>query len=128
MQFHWAKRFVALVLDAIFIVIPVYAATVFLSWMIGGLWFIGVGGIALFLYSAFLEYSAGVTLGKAILGLKVVSTQGKLELANTLVRNITKVYALVLLIEFIVSLIVVTTDAHQRYMDKLAKTTVIERT
>jgi hypothetical protein len=44
-----------------------------------------------------------------------------------MVRNVTKVYGPILLIEFIVSLFVEATDAHQRYTDKLAKTTVIEK-
>jgi len=127
LQVHWAKRFVAIVLDAIFVVIPVYVFMVFVSWLVGGIWFVGVGGVFLFLYSTILEYAGGATIGKAIMGLKVVSTQGKLELPSAMLRNITKIYALLLLIEFIVTLFVETTDVHQRYTDKLAKTTVIEK-
>ena len=127
LQFHWAKRFVALVLDAIFVVVPVYVFLALVSWLIGWIWLIPVGGIILFLYSALFEYASGATIGKAIMGLKVVSTQGKLELPNAMIRNITKIYPLLLLLEFIVTLVVETTDAHQRYMDKLSKTTVIEK-
>ena len=127
LQTHWAKRFVAIVLDAIFVVVPVYVAMVLMSWLVGNLLFVGVGGVVLFLYSALLESTSGATLGKAILGLKVVSIQGKLELPNTMIRNITKIYPLLLILEFIVSLVVETTDAHQRFTDKLAKTTVIEK-
>lgn len=128
LQYHWVRRFVALLFDAIFVLLPVYVVLALMSWMLGGfLGFMGIGGIVLFLYSAFFEYSWGGTIGKLIMGLRVVSTKGKLELMDTLVRNITKVYSLLLLIEFIVTLVVETTDAHQRYLDKLAKTTVIEK-
>lgn len=127
LQVHWAKRLVAIVLDSIFVVIPTYVFMIFVSWLVGWYFFIGIGGVVLFLYSALLEYAIGTTLGKAIMGLKVVSTQGKLELPNTMLRNVTKIYSLLLLVEFIVTLVIETTDAHQRFADRLAKTTVIEK-
>ena len=127
LQYHWAKRLVAIILDSIFIIIPVYVFMTFVSWWVGGFLFIGIGGIVLFLYSALFEYAAGHTIGKAIMGLKVVSMRGKVELPDAMLRNITKIYGLILLIEFIATLFVETTDAHQRYTDKLAKTTVIEK-
>lgn len=126
LQYHWVGRFVAFVIDAILIMAPVYVLLVFLGWLLGGfLGFVGLGGVVLFLYSAFFEFKWGATVGKMVMGLKVVSIQGKLELSNTMIRNITKIYTLLLLIEFIVTLVVETTDAHQRYSDKLAKTTVV---
>jgi len=128
LQYHWVRRFVALLFDGIFVLLPVYVILALMSWMFGGfLGFVGIGGIVLFLYSALLEHSLGGTIGKLIMGLRVVSTKGRLELTDTLVRNITKIYSLLLLIEFIVTLVVETTDAHQRYLDKLAKTTVIDK-
>lgn len=128
LQLHWVKRFVALVFDFLFIMLPVYVILVFLIFPLGGWWSIGLGGVVLFLYSAFFESAYGVTIGKAILGLRVLSTKGKLDLSDTLVRNITKVIPPLLILEFVVSLVVETTDAHQRYLDKLAKTTVVEKT
>jgi uncharacterized RDD family membrane protein YckC len=128
LQYHWVRRFVALVFDAIFVLLPVYVILTLLTWMLGGfLGFMGVGGLVLWLYSAFFEYSMGGTIGKMILGLRVVSTKGKLEVSDALVRNITKIYPLLLLIEFIATLFVETTDAHQRYLDKISKTTVVEK-
>lgn len=128
LQYHWVRRFVALVFDVIFVLLPVYVILTLASWMLGGfLGFFGIGGVVLWLYSAFFEYSMGGTIGKLILGLKVVSTKGKLDLSDAVVRNITKIYPLLLLIEFVITLVVETTDAHQRYLDKLSKTTVIEK-
>jgi uncharacterized RDD family membrane protein YckC len=126
LQYHWVGRFVALVIDAILVMVPVYVFLILVSWLLGGFFgFIGLGGVILFLYSAFFEYKWGATIGKMVMGLRVVSTQGKLELSNTLLRNITKIYALLLLIEFVVTLVIETTDAHQRFLDRLAKTTVV---
>ena len=127
LQVHWAKRFVGLLLDSIFVVAPVFVVFAFMDWWNGWGWFTIIGGIVLFLYSAIFEYAFGATIGKAIVGLKVVSIQRRLVLPSTLIRNITKIFALLLLLEFIVTLVVETTDAHQRYVDKLAKTTVIEK-
>ncbi len=129
LQYHWVRRFVAIVLDSIFVVVPVYVILSIMAWLTGG-WVIfgGIMGIFLFLYSALFESAIGATVGKAILGLKVVSTKGKLEFSDTLIRNVTKIYPLLLLIEFVASLFLETTDAHQRFMDKIAKTTVVEKT
>ena len=116
----------AFVFDAILVMAPVYVILIFAGWLFGGFFgFVGLGGIILFLYSAFFEYKWGATIGKMIMGFRVVSIQGKLELPNAMIRNITKIYTLLLLIEFVVTLVVETTDAHQRYLDKLAKTTVV---
>jgi len=129
LQYHWARRFVAIIFDVIIVMLPLYIILVIASVFFWGyLGFLGFGGIVLFLYSAVFEYAWGGTIGKMVLGLRVVSTKGKLELPDTLVRNISKIYPLFLLIEFIVTLVIETTDAHQRFLDKLAKTTVVEKT
>jgi uncharacterized RDD family membrane protein YckC len=129
LQYHWARRFVAILFDAIIILLPVYVFLVFAGAHFWGFFgFIGLSGIVLFLYSAVFEYMWGGTIGKMVLGLKVVSTKGKLEVADTLVRNISKVYYIFLLIELVVTLVVQTTDAHQRFLDKIARTTVVEKT
>lgn len=127
-RYHWARRFVALVLDVILVLVPVYAAMTLLDVLLGLWWMTGALGVVLFLYSAFLESSTGSTLGKAILGLKVVSKKGqKLELGDALVRNVTKIHGVLLLLEFVASLATETVDAHQRFMDKIANTTVVEK-
>jgi len=118
---------VGIVLDSIFVVAPVFVIFAFMDWWMGWCWFTVVAGVVLFLYSAFLEEFMGATIGKAIVGLKVISIEGKLELPSTLIRNVTKILAPLLFLEFLVTLVVQTTDAHQRYTDRLAKTTVVEK-
>jgi uncharacterized RDD family membrane protein YckC len=129
LQYHWARRFVAILFDVIVLWLPVYIVMVIAGLHFWGFFgFLGFGGILLFLYSALFEYMWGGTIGKMVLGLKVVSTKGKLDIADALVRNISKVYSVFLLIELVITLVVETTDAHQRFLDKIARTTVIERT
>ena len=126
---HWAKRLIALLIDVAIVWVPIYIIMFIIGWMLGIAWFMGgvVIGFIWFLYSAFLEYAAGATIGKMILGLKVVPTEGKLELYNTMMRNLVKIFGLFLAVDFILTLLSETTDARQRFTDKMAKTTVIEQ-
>lgn len=130
LQDYWAKRFVATIIDVVIVLAPVYIIMILLGWMHGIPWYTGgvVSGFVWFLYSAFFEYAAGVTVGKSLLGFKVLSTTGRLELSQTMERNITKVFFLFLLVDLILAFLIETTDPHQRYMDKLAKTVLsVER-
>jgi len=128
LQSHWAKRLVALFIDVAIVWIPAYIFMALIGWMVGIAWFMGgvVIGFVWFLYSAFLEYTMGATIGKMIMGLKVVPTEGKLELYNTMMRNLVKVFGLFLAVDFVLTLLLETTDPRQRFTDKVAKTTVIE--
>lgn len=127
LRVHWAKRFIGILLDSIFVVAPVYVILFVMEWWMGWVWFTAVAGVVLFLYSAFFESAMGGTIGKGAVGLKVICVSGKLELSNALIRNVTKIFALLLLLEFVATLVVQTTDSHQRYMDRLARTTVVEK-
>ena len=129
LQAHWAKRLVALLIDVVIVWAPIYLFMAFIGWMIGFAWFMGavVIGFVWFLYSAFLEYAMGATVGKMIMGLKVVPTEGRLELYNTMMRNLVKVFGLFLAVDFVLTLLLETTDARQRFTDKMAKTTVVEQ-
>jgi uncharacterized RDD family membrane protein YckC len=126
---HWAKRLIALLIDVAIVWVPIYIIMALIGWMLGFAWFMGgvIIGFIWFLYSAFLEYAAGATIGKMILGLKVVPTEGKLELYNTMMRNLVKIFALFLAVDFILTLLSETTDARQRFTDRMAKTTVMEQ-
>ena len=86
LQTHWAKRLVALFIDVAIIWGPIYIFMALIGWMLGFAWFMGavVIGFVWFLYSAFLEFAMGATIGKMIMGLKVVPTEGRLELYNAM--------------------------------------------
>jgi uncharacterized RDD family membrane protein YckC len=129
LQAHWAKRLIALFIDVAIVWAPSYVFMALMGWMLGIAWFMGgvVIGFVWFLYSAFMEYTMGATIGKMIMGLKVVPTEGRLELYNAMMRNLVKVFGLFLALDFLLTLLLDTTDARQRFTDKMAKTTVTEQ-
>lgn len=123
LQEHWLKRVVALIIDSIIVSIIAVPLVFF-----GAL---GFGFIAsfisfaiYFLYSALLEAAMGATLGKKIMGLKVVSLAGPLGFEKAFIRNISKVWGLLLFIDWLIGF-ATEGDPKQRYMDRVAGTTVV---
>jgi uncharacterized RDD family membrane protein YckC len=123
LQAHWLRRFVAIVIDALIVFAPV-------NWLLG---FVGVsfylalllsGGL-FFAYTAFFDAIIGGTFGKMLMSLKSVSIAGKLDPAQALMRNISKVFFPVLLLDWIIGMLVDTNDPRQKWTDQLANTSVI---
>jgi uncharacterized RDD family membrane protein YckC len=123
LQSHWVKRFVAIFIDSLLIWLPIMAV----SWIMGVRWFFPslLFGPLLFLYSALFEYSIGGTLGKILVRQKAVSVTGKMSSAQALVRNISKVFGVFLLLDWIIGMLMDTHDPRQRWLDQVAKTSVI---
>jgi uncharacterized RDD family membrane protein YckC len=103
-------------------VLSLTEGTQFLGGQISSMIFITVG--LLWLYSTLLEGFNGQSLGKRIIGLKVVRTDGKkMSYDHAAVRNFGKVLPLLpfdLLFGWRIK-----NDAFMRYFDKFAGTTVI---
>lgn len=123
LQEHWLKRFVAIVIDSLLIWVPLWilftllgASFVFSAFTYGGL---------LFLYSTIFDASAGGTVGKMLLHMKSVSVTGQLTLAQALMRNVSKVFGVLLLLDFIIGMAVDTRDPRQKWTDQMARTAVI---
>lgn len=123
LQTHWVKRFVAIFIDAILIWLPLYIILGIIGF--GFLFPSLLFGILLFLYSAMFEYVIGGTLGKILMHLKAVATTGKMSSSQAFMRNISKVFPLFLLLDWIIGMLVETTDPRQRWLDQFAKTSVI---
>ena len=124
LQQHWLRRFIAVIIDSILIYVPIL---VFVS-VLAGRHFVDAGllsGIALFLYSSLFDYAVGGTIGKLVTRLKAVSMTKPLSLAQALVRNVTKVFGLLLLLDWIVGMAVETHDPRQKWTDQAAHTSVI---
>jgi len=95
----------------------------------GAFFFIGpfelLQGVIFFLYAAFLEATRGATFGKMIMNLKVITTSGGIAtLDRTLIRDISKIYRLLWLLDIIIGMATVG-DPHQKYSDRIAGTTVV---
>jgi len=123
LQSHWVKRFVAIVIDSLLIWLPLLIF----------FWILGFGAVLpsllfgplLFLYAAMFEYSIGGTLGKILLHLKAVSTTGKMSSAQAFTRNISKIFGLFLLLDWIIGMLTDTQDPRQKWLDQMARTSVI---
>ena len=134
-QQQWVKRFVAFIIDAIIVFIPLVILTVIVSIFIalGGIFSVGLllgGVISIFwsllfvLYFAVTESMWGASFGKRFMTLKVVNkTGGKPTIVEGLIRNISKIYWLLLLLDIIVGL-AVTKGYQQKYTDQIAGTRV----
>jgi uncharacterized RDD family membrane protein YckC len=83
-------------------------------------------GILEILYFVFMEVSYGATLGKKVLGLQVQMVNGsKVTFDKAFIRNISKIYWLFLLIDWILAIAIAGHDQRQKYTDRIAGTTVV---
>lgn len=142
LQDHWIRRLVAFIIDAIIvgigtliiaaiIAIPfiIMAAATGLPWYVFnpfiGPFFIGILSV---LYFALLEFWYGWTFGKRIMNLKTIKLGGqKPPLDVAFIRNISKIYWILALIDVIIGL-ATPGDPHQKISDRMAGTTVVSTT
>ena len=124
-QNHWARRVIAILIDSAIVsvavavisaiaVIPYLvgfgfptSSSAFPAWWTGwwGFWFGGAIGLVLFVYFFLAEGLYGRTIGKEIMGLRVERLDGKpVNFRSSLVRNISKIYWVLLLIDVLVGL------------------------
>ena len=130
---HWLLRLIAFIIDSI--IIGIVASIISLIFG-GGLWQLGWGlylgfpfllGILELLYSMFMEASSGATLGKKVLGLQVQMVNGsKVTFDKAFIRNISKIFWLFLLLDWIVGVATPGHDQRQKYTDRIAGTTVVQ--
>ena len=147
-QNHWARRLVAYIIDValVTVVIAIIAVVVSIPFLIGigfptvgtfpalsvawwgGLWLGGPISLVLFLYFFFAEGFYGRTLGKEIMGLRVQRVDGKpMDLRSSLVRNISKIYPVLLIIDLAVGL-GTHGEMSQKWSDRYVGTKVEEKT
>jgi len=125
LQEHWLRRFAAIVIDAVIIYVPMGIIGSILGWGIFGLVWFTIDSVLFFLYCALFDYAIGGTVGKMLLGLKAVSISGKLDVAQAVMRNISKIFGLLLLIDWVVGMAIDTKDPRQKWTDQLVNTSVI---
>ena len=124
LQDHWLRRIVALIIDGIIIGVIAFLVSIFF-WILSPVGFIGwfFSGLLMFLYFIAFEMIMGGTPGKKLLSLEVVSTEGELDFVASLLRNISKIFWVFLLIDWIVGMFT-EGDPRQKMLDRYAKTTV----
>lgn len=124
LQEHWIRRLFAFVIDAVIIAaIGLFFAIPFSfltwAWYVTGFFW----GLIWFVYSLFLETIFGGTVGKKLLGLRVVAIDGNLDIMHALIRNISKIFGIIFLLDLLLGA-ATQGDPRQRYFDRLARTTV----
>jgi uncharacterized RDD family membrane protein YckC len=148
-QNHWARRVIAFVIDAVIVTVAlaIIAVVVSIPFLIslrfasttGGAfpawwnawWGVSLGGLiplVVFLYFLLAEGLYGRTLGKEIMGLRVQRVDGKpMDLRSSFVRNISKIYWVLLLIDVAVGL-GTHGEMSQKWSDRYIGTKVEEKT
>ena len=133
LQEHWIRRAVAYIIDSIIvgiattiilaiIMLPVFIASPAAFFNIFSFPF--AIGLLSILYFPITETMYGATIGKSLLGLKVVTkTDAQPSFEKAFIRNISKIHWVILLLDIIGGL-VTSTDLHQKYSDRIANTTV----
>jgi uncharacterized RDD family membrane protein YckC len=143
---HWLLRLIAYIIDGIIVLIPTFIIyhfiiapaltptyTVFgfytyygaVPWW--GLWLISpaIFGILSVAYFAIFETAWSATIGKRLLGFKVQTTNGnKLTIGKAIMRNISKIYWILLVLDWLLGAFTQGNDKRQKYTDRLAGTTV----
>jgi uncharacterized RDD family membrane protein YckC len=136
---HWIIRLIALIIDGIILSIAaaiigfiLAIATIFgggFGYFFGGfgfLFFWLIWGILAVLYYTILDASWGATIGKRIMGLQVQMVNGgKVTIEKALIRNISKIYPLLLLLDWLIG-IVTPGDKRQKFSDRYAGTIVVQ--
>ena len=148
-QNHWARRLIALVIDTVIVTVAlvIIAVVVSIPFIIGlsfstatggvfpawwnawwGVWLGGLIPLVVFLYFLLAEGLYGRTLGKEIMGLRVQRVDGKpMDLRSSFVRNISKIYWVLLLIDVAVGL-GTHGEMSQKWSDRYIGTKVEEKT
>src|SRR3989475_1816924 len=124
LQEHWIRRFFAGLIDGI-VVAVVYLLFVLPLAFLGLAWYVAplLYGAVWVVYSMLLEALFSATIGKRLLKLRVVAIDGNLDVMHCVIRNISKIYWLLFLLDVIIGG-VTQGDPRQRLFDRLARTTV----
>jgi uncharacterized RDD family membrane protein YckC len=125
-QEHWITRFLAVGLDYIVLlfVTGLVNDLVFTDWSFSLINFFLLLGAIAFLYFVVTESIFGYTLGKRVFDLKVVTVNGnKPSFKKVFIRNISKIFFVFLILDVVGSWFTAT-NLRQRYVDKIAHTTV----
>jgi uncharacterized RDD family membrane protein YckC len=122
---HWAMRLTAYIIDSIMLAIVV-GIIAFAS--NGGLVVIALGWVVLSgLYFIILDVYSGGTIGKRIVGLEVqLEKGGRISLTKSIIRNISKITIVLPIVGWLIAVITSGIDRRQKYLDRLAGTTVVQ--
>ncbi|HKT21679.1 MAG TPA: RDD family protein, partial [Nitrososphaerales archaeon] len=135
-QQYWLERFFAFVIDAIivYVILAVLTALIAIPALLTGgvaLFSIVFGGVSVLwglifvFYFTLMESTSGASIGKRIFKLKAVGRSGSNPtIAEAFIRNISKIYWLLLLLDVIIGL-AISKGYQQKYSDHFMGTSVV---
>ena len=133
LQNYWIRRLVAYVIDilavsvAVAIILAIIAFPVFIRNPFGYFNWVSfpfAKGVFAVAYFVIAETTYGTTIGKHLLGLKVVTRDDeKISLDKAFIRNISKIHEVLLLLDVIIG-VVTLPDLNQKYSDEVANTNI----
>jgi uncharacterized RDD family membrane protein YckC len=136
-QEYWVQRFVAFIIDAVIVyavlAIITFAITIpFLftgAFGVAGFLFGGgfsvLWGLIFVLYFTVAEATSGASIGKRVFNLKVVTKTGSFpNFVEAFIRNVSKIYWLLLLLDVIIGL-ALSHGYQQKYSDSMMGTNVV---
>ncbi len=130
LQKHWVKRLIAYIIDFILSSVFVYWVFFFLVTLklqYDMFWYFPMtAGMVQVFYSALLEYYSGKTVGKALFKLEVEQLTQDFYMSEALIRNFSKLHGILLLLDWVAGMMT-EGDPRQRYLDRIAETTVRSR-
>jgi len=124
LQKHWISRLIAYLLDFLLSSLAVYI--IFLPFTLGrdAFWYFPMtAGLMQVFYSAVFEYYSKRTVGKAIMKLEVEQLTQTFDISEALIRNFSKLHGVILVFDWLAGMLS-KGDPRQRYLDRLAETTV----
>ena len=144
---HWLWRIIAFVIDSIIagiiasiiyyiILLPALVTTTVIegvtvtsaaAWWAFYLLFPLIFGLIEVIYFVILDVAWSGTIGKRLLGLQVQTTKGsKVSIGQAIIRNISKIFWLFILLDWLIALVTAGQDRRQKLTDRWAGTTVIQ--
>ena len=136
-QSYWFRRLIGLVIDVIIVVVAlaIIALVLFVPLTIEGIQaqfvifgaFTFYSGALLVVYFTLAEAYWGGTVGRRAVSLRTVGPQGRAPtLAEAAIRNVSKIYWLLLLLDVVIGLATSKTYT-RKYSDTFARTDVVDR-
>lgn len=126
-RMHMLRRLAAGLIDASVVFFPVitviYLFNLDSKELLAGIF----SGLVWFIYSAISEMKTSSSLGKRLLGLVVVSLDGPMTFVKGIIRNVPKIFWYVFLPLDVMVGLAVNEDPRQRWVDKIAKTSIIKK-
>jgi uncharacterized RDD family membrane protein YckC len=134
MEEFWGRRLAALIIDAIFITLLMWVLTAIvypiLAW--NNLYSVlnyclVLLGVLIVLYFTVMEGKWSSTLGKGLLKLKVqAAAGGDMNYKKAFLRNISKFLWIPLVVDLLIGVVRSKEGTRQRFLDQVARTTVIK--